>query len=397
MRRQLEELALALWGLRSAAPEAAASDRGAWLGRCADVPLSDDDGGNIGDDNNGALPRRAAVLFWGEAFRNSRKRGDRGRCDPRRQQVWDAQLVAYGGHVRLFDALGAMGYGVDVFGVTSPCSDGAARFEAAAVLGHWYSAWLKAPLLVLAGDDVNMATRKRIAAVEAMERYEETHAVAYSHVLMLRWDLGVTAENFLECFLASGTLLDSRHGRLGNSTDWDRALLVPRRFLKRWACLLKADVPWLEPRSTCTGGGSTVDLEAGVASKTTCVCGDAYVGRSPDKDSCWARQCALDVCLSAFPAAARTLPRECQLQRDGIFAGGGVVMGEKIARGKGLWALKMALATLLLDRHTFPTKWGQVRYRLDYQVAPYRNLTGTRGFAVYATARTAKTKPAAVS
>ena len=107
-------------------------------------------------------------------------------------------------------------------------------------------------------------------------------------------------------------------------------MLAPSRYVDAWTCLLGADRPRLEPNATCTRDGATAAVgrrDAGAA--PTCVCDPGYVG-PPVGGACWRRDCLWDVCLSAFPPAARALPPACAAEAAGA---NGTGFGAKLRRG----------------------------------------------------------------
>lgn len=64
-------------------------------------------------------PRRAAVVFRGESFRNVGGQHMRGTCCPlsmrNQRMIWDS-------HMEFFEKLRGMGFAVDVFSATRPCT-----------------------------------------------------------------------------------------------------------------------------------------------------------------------------------------------------------------------------------------------------------------------------------
>ena len=278
-----------LGALAAGAPERLR--REAWKSRCGVAAV----------DRGGAAPVKAvAVVLWGESFRNSRHRGDRGRCGAESLLAQNAIRVM---HVVLFERLAALGYASAVVGATSHCGSGRGPLDAAAVLAAWYRPRLLAPILAIPAAAKNGALKSRLYALRVLRGVDAN----YSHVLSLRWDLEVDAAVLPPCWLDSGALLDSQV--LGGHGDWDRAVLAPRAYVDAWTCLLELDVPWLEPNGTCAPDAGTNAAGRGLG-PTTCACDPGFVGAAPP-GLCWRRRCGWDVCLNAFPSAVRRPPLGC--------------------------------------------------------------------------------------
>ena len=329
-------------------PNATAASRAAWKAAC--LPKV---------QQPSPKPKRVAISLWGEAFRDSRKRGERRSCGIRGLHSQNATRAL---HFELFDKLESFGYETFVVGATTHCEvleevaplqqlSSRAWDDGVKVLSKWYASKLALPIAVrdgVLGADfessstpiaatrsgtttasmapsprpprrrvltqvhpvrlLNGALKSRLASLALLQKIN----VKYSHVLSLRWDLRVAPEHVEMCWFESRRIFDSHV--LGNfSLDWDRAELVPFEYAAAWTCLLDEDEPWLEARSTPSSNGWTegcapdggTTAAALYDAPTKCVCGDpGFVGFDPPGE-CWNRHCAWDVCLNAFPSEAR--------------------------------------------------------------------------------------------
>ena len=286
-------------------PNATAASRAAWKAAC--LPKV---------QQPSPKPKRVAISLWGEAFRDSRKRGERRSCGTRGLHSQNATRAL---HFELFDKLESFGYETFVVGATTHCEvleevaplqqlSSRAWDDGVKVLSKWYASKLALPIAVHPVRLLNGALKSRLASLALLQKIN----IEYSHVLSLRWDLRVAPEHVERCWFESRRIFDSHV--LGNfSLDWDRAELVPFEYAAAWTCLLDEDEPWLEARSTPSSTGWTEECapDGGTTAAalydapTKCVCGDpGFVGFDPPGE-CWNRHCAWDVCLNAFPSEAR--------------------------------------------------------------------------------------------
>ena len=90
---------------------------------------------------NNTLNNTIAVVFRGEAFRNTGQQHVRGTCGC--ALAWRTQRRIYEDHEKWFAALGRSGYEVDVFAATRPCSDPNATYNATETLREWYGSKMK--------------------------------------------------------------------------------------------------------------------------------------------------------------------------------------------------------------------------------------------------------------
>ena len=88
-------------------PNATAASRAAWKAAC--LPKV---------QQPSPKPKRVAISLWGEAFRDSRKRGERRSCGIRGLHSQNATRAL---HFELFDKLKSFGYETFVVGATTHC------------------------------------------------------------------------------------------------------------------------------------------------------------------------------------------------------------------------------------------------------------------------------------
>jgi hypothetical protein len=199
--------------------------------------------------------KKVAILMFGEAFRT--EMGGRATCDEGTTDE-DEQKSVFVEHLLFFKLLEEWGYAVDMFGVTALCTSGRFtneedRLQGAETLSKWYGGYLRTPIVVFPKLDQfpNAQFRKRQVSVLLMERYQQSMGDKfgeYDHAIQIRWDLHVNARNFPSCLLGD-RLVDAQNW----GTDFDRAIIVPRKFIKCWKCLIKSDRAFLNPgRNDCS-------------------------------------------------------------------------------------------------------------------------------------------------
>ena len=126
-------------------PNATAASRAAWKATC--LPKV---------QQPSPKPKRVAISLWGEAFRDSRKRGERRSCGIRGLHSQNATRAL---HFELFDKLKSFGYETFVVGATTHCEvleevaplqqlSSRAWDDGVKVLSKWYASKLALPIVV---------------------------------------------------------------------------------------------------------------------------------------------------------------------------------------------------------------------------------------------------------
>ena len=129
-------------------PNATAASRAAWKAAC--LPRV---------QQPSPKPKRVAISLWGEAFRDSRKRGERRSCGLRGLHSQNATRAL---HFELFDKLKSFGYETFVVGATTHCEvleevaplqqlSSRAWDDGVKVLSKWYASKLALPIAVRDG------------------------------------------------------------------------------------------------------------------------------------------------------------------------------------------------------------------------------------------------------
>jgi hypothetical protein len=98
----------------------------------------------------------------------------------------------------------------------------------------------------------------------------------HDYVLQLRWDLGAHTPLVPRCLLGETPIDPTAHPRFGTS-DWDRFVIVPRRLVPCWTCLVLADRIFLQEKAGCSAdAGNKLAREYGEPMQ--CSCDKGYIG-----------------------------------------------------------------------------------------------------------------------
>ena len=173
---------------------------------------------------NNTLNKTIAVVFRGEAFRNTGQQHVRGTCGC--VLAWRTQRRIADDHEKWFAALGRSGYEVDVFAATRPCSDPNATYNATETLREWYGSKMKVSV-----EDVDdglpfAQVRNRDRAIALVRDYAHERGVNYAYVFIMRWDFRIDVTKWRPRCVLDGTLKDSRH-LIWRMKDQDQMQVVP--------------------------------------------------------------------------------------------------------------------------------------------------------------------------
>ena len=191
-------------------------------------------------------PKRVAVIFRGESFRNVGGQHMRGTCcamSVRQQRViWES-------HVALFGLLEAEGYAVDVFSATRPCTSANPRLRNATdALRTWYAGYLRGWAEDALDREPFSQLRNRRSGVALAKRFAERKRANYAHVLVLRWDYVVHARHWDAGCVLDGALRDARD-LLPREHDADKMFAIPGKFSHCFFASIVEDVPSFSPAS----------------------------------------------------------------------------------------------------------------------------------------------------
>lgn len=175
---------------------------------------------------NGTLADRIAVVFRGEAFRNSGQQHMRGTCGCALSLLTQKRI--YDAHAKWFALLEKGGLKVDVFAATRPCTAKAA-YNATDKLREWYGDRMKAAVND-PDDGLPFAqVRNRERAIRLVRDHATHERIRYAHLLLMRWDFEVYPAKWRPGCVFDGTLKDAVH-LVWHTKDKDKLQSVPGAF-----------------------------------------------------------------------------------------------------------------------------------------------------------------------